>query len=73
MRNEIEGRGKTFGNVGKRGKQIMIREKEKKRRFAGKYRGYAFPTTNKMILPLHFLSYISLPLQSFSVFLQAIN
>lgn len=30
MRNEIEGRGKTFGNVGKRGKQIMIRKKEKK-------------------------------------------
>ena len=51
----------------------MIRKKEKKRRFAGKYRGCAFPTTNKKTLLRHFLSYISLPLQSFSVFLQAIN
>lgn len=47
--------------------------RENKGGVAGKHRGYAFLTTNKKTLLCHFLSYISLLLQSFSVFLQAIN
>ena len=62
MRNEIRGKNK-----------MMREKKENKRGLAGKHRGYTFPTTNKKTLLCHFLSYISLPLQSFSVFLQAIN
>lgn len=51
----------------------MREKKENKRGLAGKYRGCAYATTNKKTLLRHFLSYISLSLQSFSVFLQAIN
>lgn len=52
----------------------MIRKKEKKKGgLQENIEDAPSPTTNKKTLLCHFLSYISLSLQSFSVFLQAIN
>lgn len=51
----------------------MIRKKEKKGGLQENIEDAPSPTTNKKTLLCHFLSYISLSLQSFSVFLQAIN